>query len=416
MKISNFSQARATLHQFHSTAGTTYTLDRMLSLMEYLNNPQNNLRVIHIAGTSGKTSTAYYVSALLESTGSKVGLTVSPHVDEVNERLQINHRPLSEVAFCKALSQFLQIVGQSKIHPSYFELMIAFAFWQFASQGVDYAVIEVGLGGLLDGTNIVNRTDKVCLITDIGLDHTEVLGNTLKQITTQKAGIIYPANHVFMNQQTKTVLSVIKQICAAKEAKLQIVGPSQRIAITGLPLFQQRNLSLAKKAVDYVLNRDGRPSLTNEQIQSAAEVYIPARMERIRLGKQTLIIDGAHNSQKLSVLAKSIDDLYPDQPIAALVAFVEGSASRWQSAMTELLKISQRIIVTAFQAEQDMPKKSVDPFQVQAFCQSIGFNNVTVVKDPRHALVTLKSCPQPLLLITGSFYLLNSIRPLIVKL
>src|SRR5690606_38872097 len=120
---------------------------------------------------------------LLAAAGQKVGMTVSPHVYEVNERVQINTKPLAETQFCRELSRFLNIIQSSGVRPTYFELLVAFAYWEFAEQGVDYAVIEVGLGGLLDGTNVVARDDKVCIITDIGFDHTSVLGKTLSAIT-----------------------------------------------------------------------------------------------------------------------------------------------------------------------------------------------------------------------------------------
>ena len=168
---------------------SVYTLDTMRALMLALGNPQNSYKTIHVAGTSGKTSTSYYIAALLGQTGKKIGLSVSPHVDNVNERVQIDLVPLDEHEYCQQFSTFLQIINKLRIKPTYFELLIAFAFWQFAQEKVDYAVIEVGLGGLLDGTNVIERSDKVCVIADIGLDHVAVLGNSLAGIAAQKAGI-----------------------------------------------------------------------------------------------------------------------------------------------------------------------------------------------------------------------------------
>lgn len=146
--IENFAEARKVLSAFVPTGKPApYTLNRMFRLMKLLGDPQENYHVIHVAGTSGKTSTSYYLAALLAKSDKKVGLTVSPHVDEVNERLQINLKPLSEKDYTKALSEFLEIIHKARINPTYFELLIAFAFWEFARQKVDYAVVEVGLGG-----------------------------------------------------------------------------------------------------------------------------------------------------------------------------------------------------------------------------------------------------------------------------
>src|SRR5665213_2882839 len=126
-----FAEANKILSGFIPTEDTgVYNTDRIKMFMDYLGNPQDKLRVIHVAGTSGKTSTSYYAAALLQAAGKKVGLTVSPHVDEVNERVQINLVPLAEDIFCHELSEFLNIVESSHIAPSYFELLVAFAFWE----------------------------------------------------------------------------------------------------------------------------------------------------------------------------------------------------------------------------------------------------------------------------------------------
>src|SRR5579871_6846324 len=123
--IRNFDQAREALQQFYFQPGAhTYTLERMVQLMDHLGNPQNELRVIHVAGTSGKTSTSYFAAALLQAAGLQTGLTVSPHVVEMNERLQINGQPLPEADFCQALDAFIGLVQASKLHPSFFEVMI----------------------------------------------------------------------------------------------------------------------------------------------------------------------------------------------------------------------------------------------------------------------------------------------------
>jgi dihydrofolate synthase/folylpolyglutamate synthase len=171
LRIETFSEASKLLAKFiPPDRPTSYTLDRMEQLMDYLGNPQNRLSVIHIAGTSGKTSTSYYIAALLHATGKTVGLSVSPHIDTIAERAQIDLRPLEESDYCEQLGIFLELIEKSGIQPSYFEVLVAFMYWLFDRRGVDYAVVEVGLGGLLDGTNVVDRSDKVCVITDIGFD------------------------------------------------------------------------------------------------------------------------------------------------------------------------------------------------------------------------------------------------------
>src|ERR1035437_5231417 len=332
--IRTFADAHRVLHSFYNIPGTnTYTLDRMQALMEYLGNPQDKLCSVHVAGTSGNTSTSYYVSGLLSATGASVGLTVSPHVDEVNERVQINGIPLPEVVFCKDLNDFIDVVHDSGTTPSYFELLTAFAYWEFARQGLDYAVMEVGLGGLLDATNVVSRKDKVCVITDLGLDHVDILGKTLPEITKQKAGIITEGNHVFIHKQDLEVMHVIEEVCSQNSAVLHTYSSDKDdfLAELRLPLFQQRNMHLAIQVAAYVLDRDKQSKLTREQIRGVASIQVPARMEIFKLVGKTLIIDGSHNSQKLRALTNSISSEFHNQSIYALVAFVSGDDQRWQT-------------------------------------------------------------------------------------
>src|SRR5882672_7301509 len=144
MLIKTLAEARRALEQYYYSSdrpkGQAYTLDHMRQVLDVLGNPQNSLLVIHVAGTSGKTSTSYYAAALLQASGFRVGLTVSPHVVDINDRVQINGEPLNEAEFCADLGHFLHLITQSGLKPNYFELMIAFAYWEFAAKRVDYAV------------------------------------------------------------------------------------------------------------------------------------------------------------------------------------------------------------------------------------------------------------------------------------
>jgi dihydrofolate synthase/folylpolyglutamate synthase len=410
--VRNFREVHTALRQFYGSGSSVkYTLARMRALLEFVGNPQDGLQVVHVAGTSGKTSTAYYTAALLKQAGAKVGLTVSPHVDEVNERLQIDLLPMPERQFCVALEDFLGLVGRSDIHPSYFELMIAFAFCEFSKQAVDYAVVEVGLGGLLDATNTVSRTDKVCVITDIGLDHTEILGDSLAAIAVQKAGIIQPHNHIFMHEQSPEVMEAVVRTVTEKKAVLHIAESVCLPEAKALPLFQQRNFGLAHTAASFVLARDNRPLLKPPAVQAAAATYVPARMEIIK-NTGTLILDGAHNAQKIGQLLQSIRAQFGDQLITALVAFVGGRDSRWQQALDVLLPEVSQLIITTFKTDQDVPKTAVDPKRLAAYCTSQQASADCLIEaDPVKAYQLLASDPASLKLVVGSFYLLNHIRP-----
>lgn len=415
--INSFAEAHRILSTYVSRNSKpgSYSLDHMQKLMQKLGNPQDSLNVIHVAGTSGKTSTCYYIAALLQMAGQKVGLTVSPHVDEVNERVQVDLTPLPEQIFSQKLGEFIDIVDKTGIEPTYFELLIGLAYWVFAQQKVDYAVVEVGLGGLLDGTNVINNQDKVCVITDIGLDHTNVLGSTLTQIATQKGGIIGSHNPVFMYSQSLKVMRPIKQRAIKQHAQLHEISTSTKGLQDYLPPFQQRNWHLAKMVFDFVAERDNLKKLDERQLAIVSRVRVPARMEIVEFGGRTIVIDGSHNGQKMEALARGIQKLFAGKSVAALVSFVTSESSRAPGALEQLLSITNSLIITSFSGEQDTPKHSVDSKIIANTAKKLGFGNVSIVNEPAEAFTTLLAQTEDILLVTGSFYLLNHIRPLMLN-
>src|SRR5581483_4099223 len=206
---------------------------------------------------------------------------------------------------------------------------------------------------LLDGTNVVHSENKVCIITDIGLDHTKLLGDTIPEIAAQKAGIIQYGNQVFMYEQGSDVMAAIKRRCTEKHAALLTTKPATDLATLGLPLFQQRNLHLAQVVVSYILERDGRQPFDDAQIRTAARTVIPGRMETFHIGGKVLLVDGAHNEQKMTALVASVKSTYPGQQIGALVSAVGGHDERWRRSLDVLLPMLSSVIVTSFRQEHD---------------------------------------------------------------
>lgn len=398
------------------TMRIAYSLDRMYQLMELLGNPQNELKIVHVAGTSGKTSTCYYTNALLVAAGQKTGMTVSPHVDEINERVQINGVPLEAQTFCAYFNDFLAIPGLHELKPSYFECMVAFAFWVFVREKVEYAVVEVGLGGLGDGTNVIDRDDKVCVITDIGYDHMNVLGDTIVQITHQKAGIIQPHNLVFTMQQEPQVLEGIQHTADAQAASLAIVRPSQVAMLAGLPPFAARNWQLAYATYQAIAVRDGLPELSEATLRRTAHTTVPARMEVIEVAGKTVVLDGSHNQQKLAALRAGLEQRFGDQPKALLISFVRTKADLVNQAAQEIVPSFGSIIVTSYQTSQDFHHSSLELKDIEVACQEAGATDVASIADPVEAFQALLNRPEPVIVVTGSFYLLNHIRPIIKKL
>lgn len=419
-ELKTFAEAEAALLKYmplaHEIIGKDITLDRMWPLMAILGNPEQKIKVVHIAGTSGKTSTAYYVASLLQAAGKKVGLTVSPHMDSIAERVQVNLTPLSEKVFCKQLSNFLTILSRATLKPTYYEVLIAFAYWYFYRAGMDYAVIETGLGGLHDGSNVANRPDKVCIITDIGYDHLHVLGRTLPQISRQKAGIIHAGNYALMFHQADEVLDVVHGWCANKKASLEVCEePAIKkllpaTAIDDLPQFKQRNWLLAYAAYRHLQQIDKLPNLTKKDLNKSLQTYIPGRMDEVLVDGKKVIMDGAHNGQKMQAFVGSYLTKYPGVKATVLLAVKQ--SKEYGDVLAALKPIASQLLVTDFTICQDGATNGVDPATLAKAAQKLGFLQVT--QEPNQAKAyehALSKLPEDgVLIITGSLYLLSQLR------
>lgn len=417
MKIRNLEEANAALLPYvplvAQLTGKDTTLDRIWPLMAALGNPQQKVPIVHIAGTSGKTSTAYFMAALLGATGKRVGLTVSPHVDSVTERVQIGGTPISDEQFCDYLGKYLELVEATNIRPSYFELLYAFSFWVFEREGVEYAVVETGMGGLHDATNVADAPNKLCIITDIGYDHMHLLGSTLPEIAAQKAGIIHPGNTAFKYRQTPEIDDVFQRWAKEQEAEMRWVDEAAERQKTSrladdMALFQQRNWLLAHTAFDWLRQRDGLPSLDEAQLAQTQQVQVPGRMDIRHDSGKTIVMDGAHNGQKMQTFLASFRQRFPGERPAVLLALKEGKESAEVSRL--LATITDDAIVTTFETSQDLPARAIDPQLLTAELQKAGVGHVEVIPDLSAAYAALLGRPNPVCIVTGSFYLLSQLR------
>lgn len=414
--ITNIEQAERVLKKYvkKTTAylGDDMSLVRMWPLLELLDNPQKKLKIIHIAGTSGKTSTAYYISALLQSTGAKVGLTVSPHVDSITERIQINGKNISDDEFCKSMTTLLKVVDSVDVKPSYFELLIVFMYWYFAKIGVDYAVVETGLGGTLDSTNVAKLPNKVCVITDIGRDHVQVLGSEIAGIAKQKAGIIHEYNEVFILKQSDEILSEIRNRVENVSANLNVVGEKTEANDSDsdsdtalLPEFQKRNWLLAYSVFKFILKRD---KLTVKQKLRPSGIIVPGRMEEIALSDNSLLImDGAHNEQKVSSFVQSYLKKHGNTEAVVLLSLKRGK--EYEEVVDALLPIAKSFILTTFNSSQDMPAISQDPEDIYNYCIEKKCASKIII-DNKKAFKELLISDSKIKIVIGSFYLLGELR------
>ncbi len=298
---------------FHQVGASAYKpgLENTLRLMEHVGNPHEHLMAIHVAGTNGKGSTSHLIAAALQASGRKVGLFTSPHLVSLTERIRINGVPIPEETVAAFVTEHKDFLDATQ--PSFFETMTALGFWYFVQQKVDIAVVEVGLGGRLDSTNVL--TPILSVITNIGLDHTEFLGNTLTQIAKEKAGIIKPGVPVVIGESHPQTINVF--LSKAQECGSDIWFADQceylrRTRLKVAPecelkgIYQEHNLQTAFVAlraisIQYSAIREGFAHV-------CTMTGLRGRWEILR--KEPLVIcDTGHNSHGLQYVARQLKEL-----------------------------------------------------------------------------------------------------------
>ena len=309
-----------------------FSLTRMQKLLSATGNSHRKFKSIHIAGTKGKGSTAHMVANMLLGSGYKVGLYTSPHVVDLRERIMIDNHMISEPEFVRLLNRMLPALREwnEKNRPTFFEILTTIGFMYFADQEVDMAVIETGLGGRLDSTNVIKP--EVSALTTIGFDHMHVLGDTLAQIATEKAGIVKAGVPVVSVPQTPEVKEVLTRVAKSTKAPLKftgedidfsyrfessrLTGPHTRVCLTTprskfehlpVPLpgeHQAINCGLALAIIDTLKER-GYQIDDQQALDGLAKTRLPGRMEMISEDPRVLI-DGAHNPTSVEALIKTI--------------------------------------------------------------------------------------------------------------
>lgn len=299
--------------------GPRFGIDRMEMLAAELGHPERALPLIHVAGTNGKGSVSAMLDAILHAAGWRTGLYTSPHLVKLGERVQVERRKLTEEEICAYVRELGPMAerigaGHPDDRPSFFEFMTAMAFLQFARRGCEIGVIEVGMGGRLDATNII--TPELSIITSISMDHCEFLGDTLEQIAGEKAGIIKPGRPVIMGRVPPRAEQVIRARADAVGAPLHAVATEfgddlDRYPHTNLEGDYQRwNAATAALAARTL---PARWRITPEVIAAGLHhVDWPGRWQRVRLDGRLLILDASHNPEGAAVLAVNMQHLYAE--------------------------------------------------------------------------------------------------------
>ena len=351
-----------------SRTAAIFDTSRMQALLERLGTPHLTAESIHIAGTKGKGSTAAMIASILAASGYRTGLYTSPHLHSFTERIRIDGNPIPEAGFA-ALVQRLRpefdAFNQIGVHGELttFEILTALAFVHFKEQGADFQVLETGLGGRLDATNVVQP--RACAITSISLDHTEVLGNTLAQIAAEKAGIIKRGCPVVSAPQDFEVRSIMSSVCREKGARLVEVGrdivwrlrehsdSGQSFNLSGLrgsydltiPLLGEHQVDNAAVAVGIAETLAGLSvGISAESIATGlSQVSWPGRLQVLRRDP-LLVVDGAHNADSARKLAKALTDYFR---FAEVILVIGTSRDKDIAGMVDgLLPLSTNVIVT----------------------------------------------------------------------
>ncbi len=409
---------------------STFKLDRMRKLLAHLDNPHEQLRCVHVAGTVGKGSTVAMISSMLREGGFTVGSYTSPHLQSICERVQINGANIDEGSLANVLGRVRKAAEKLKLEISFFEAMTAAAFLHYVEEAVDIVVVEVGLGGRLDSTNVI--TPILSVVTSIDFDHTQFLGSTLAAIAREKAGIFKPGVPVITFEPQPEVLRVFEEVAAAIGAPLRIVnrdveyssrfcvtpdmGPHTRICLytrntrlehLPVPLpgeHQAVNCGIALGALD-TLKSCGF-SCSDEQLASGlAKVRMQGRMEVVS-ERPRVMVDGAHNPASLNALMKCVGS---QVPYDSMVCIFGCCADKDVPAMLDAVSLGADKVI--FTRSMGNPR-AADPTDLQRTFNERSGKMSQVTRTIREALELAHRAVgrDDLICVTGSFYVAGEAR------
>jgi dihydrofolate synthase/folylpolyglutamate synthase len=367
-------------------------------------------------------------------------LHTSPHLVKVTERIMINGKEIAEDEFIKlaeSIKPVIEKAGKTNLgNPTYFEIITALAFLFFARKKVDIAVIEVGMGGRFDATNVIKP--KIAVLTNVGLDHTEILGDTVEKITRDKVGIIKQGIRIVSGVKQPNVITIVTKSCRENRASLSLAGRDfkYRIKNTGvtgstfdyigvnsyndlklslLGKHQIENASLAIRSVEELVNNE-IVKLPSENIRRGLiKAYIPGRMEIISQ-RPLIILDGAHNGDKAKALADSVRSIFPKRKIILVLSIKKGKII--EDIIKHLVPISEEIVLTGYKTKTDLGEtKSYQPEKLmQLIKKKDKIKKITVIKDPTRAIncAKTKANNSNLILVTGSLYLIGEVKKILI--
>ncbi len=416
--------------------GSKYGLERTEKILEFLGNPHKHIKTIHVAGTNGKGSTTAMITSILMDAGYNVGTYISPYIEEFEERIQINRNNIPKEELAEVVTEVSKAVSKvvdlGYINPTEFEIITCAGFLYFHKKNIDYAVIEVGLGGRLDSTNVI--TPILSIISSISLDHTQILGDTLDKIAYEKAGIIKENVPVILFPQEKVAEDVIEKTCKEKNSKLIKVPRdiSEYVAVTSNTLegkeIKTQQINLKNEYIDsYELSLLGKHQILNSTvvvyaarelmnlgvkiskdniINGLKSVQWPGRLE-IMKNNPLVVIDGAHNIDGIKKLTESIDLYFKYNKLILILGIL---ADKQVEDMIETIapKAERIISVTPHSDRAELAEDlKIEIEKLGVSCEAIDSYEEAYKK-------ALSYCnDDDLLLISGSLYMIGDMRKII---
>lgn len=429
----NYNEA---LNYIHGTYkfGSKLGLDNIRYLLYLLDNPHKDLKMIHIAGTNGKGSTSSFINSILIEEGYNVGLFTSPYLEEFTERIKINGENIPKEDLGKVTGRVKEkveiMLEEGKNHPTEFEIVTAIAFEYFKLRNVDFVILEVGLGGRLDSTNVIENP-LVSVITPIELDHTEYLGDTIDKIAFEKAGIIKKNSYVVSHPQYKEAENVIAKICNEKGSRLFIApinsvninrydefgisfdanileNKYKDLSIKLLGTHQVNNATVALTVIEVLRNYQSIEISDDAIITGLQKTNWPGRLE-ILTRNPTLLIDGAHNLHGAKALSKTIKEIFDYDRLIGVVGILGDKDV--DGILSEVIPLCDKVIATRPNSPRAL---SLDELvnKIESFNKEvIGFEKI---EDAVNYSLD-KANENDLVLYCGSLYMIGEVRTLLKK-
>lgn len=426
----NYEQALSYIHDTYKF-GSKLGLENITYLLDLMGNPHKDLKVIHVAGTNGKGSTSFFIASVLKEQGYKVGLYTSPYLEEFTERIRINGENIPKEELAEITNyvkdKISEMVSKGKNHPTEFEVVTAIGFEYFKRQNVDFLVLEVGMGGRFDATNVV-KDPLVSVITPIDIDHIDYLGDTLDKIAYEKAGIIKENSYVVTHPQKKEAIRVIEDVCSNKNSKL-IKAPIDSVKvikkddqgqifhvnygnekledvhIAMLGEHQIQNATVGLTAL-YVLEKEHNIKISKESLYEGLKKSIwPGRLE-IMKRDPIVLIDGAHNPQGMKALSKVLKELFDDKNIILGLGIL---GDKDASMIDEIVPLAQKLVLTM----PDNPRA----MSVEKLSQKVAkFEKPTIKKEKIADAVEVAlslARAEDVVVFAGSLYMIGQVRTLL---